>query len=97
MHPLSPRSIDIVLDPGRPARISLDLAGGIRLSGIQVWRTPRGPRVLFPDAHRQGTHALIAMPSSLRRDWGEAILAAWRRTVRVATESVASSHRRRAA
>ncbi len=91
MTPFALSSIDMILDPGRPAHVSIELSGSIRLAGIQVWRTSRGPRVLFPGADSARGRGMIAIPPSLRRDWSEAILAAWRRTAVSMTETVERS------
>lgn len=91
MTPFALRSIDMILDPGRPARVSIELSGAIRLAGIQVWRTSRGPRVLFPGAASTTGRGLIAIPPSLRRDWSEAILTAWRRAAATMTDDVGRS------
>ena len=91
MTPFALRSIDMTFDPGHPARVSIELSGAIRLAGIQVWRTSRGPRVLFPGTASAAGRGMIAIPPSLRRDWNEAILAAWRRATSSMTESVIRS------
>lgn len=92
MSPFSPSFVDVTLESGRPASVSLQLSGGVRIGGIQVWRTANGPRVLMPSRPGSGRPPL-EMPPSVREEWKDAILGAWRRAAANATESVSLSGR----
>ncbi len=83
-----PSLVEIRHVPGRPSEAVLHFACGIRIAGIRVWRTPRGPRVVMP-ALRSGRGPCFALPPSLRRECEAAVLARWRACA-VMTESVNS-------
>lgn len=94
MSPMLPRSVEVLLAPGRPSEIVLHLACGVRVGGIRVWRTSRGPRVLMP-VSIHGRRPGFGIPPVLRSEWEASIVAAWRRAVLERLE--APSNGRRAA
>lgn len=95
MTPFTPSFVDVTLESGRPASVSLQLSGGVRIGGIQVWRTANGPRVLMPSRPGKGRPSL-EIPPSVREEWKDAVLGAWRRAASCATGSVFPSGRRAA-
>lgn len=48
MRPLEIVDVSIEHVPGHPSMASVELTGGLRLDGIQVWPARHGPLVLFP-------------------------------------------------
>jgi len=85
-------SIDLVVEPGRPTAIQLQMRCGIQLRGISVWRTPGGPRVVFPVTGGGVSKPAFAISSALRQEWTAAILDAWRR--RISLDNFCQSSRR---
>jgi len=88
-------SLDLALEPGRPAAVRLRLRTGLELSGIRVWRTPRGPRVVYPSLPGPSSAPVFRLSRTARLAWTQAIVDSWR--VAVAPASMALPVARRAA
>lgn len=81
-----PSLVEIRHVPGRPSEAVLHFTCGIRIAGIRIWRTPRGPRIVMPMLPSGRGHC-FRLPPSLRRECDAAILERWRASI-VMTESV---------
>lgn len=78
MSPIDLLTLEIAFEPGRPATARLHLRCGLVLTGIRVWRTSRGPRVVFPCLPGAAAIPVLRLSRDRRREWTLAILEAWR-------------------
>lgn len=78
MLPSELSAIDLKVESGRPAIVSLRLSCGLELSGFRVWRTPGGPRVVFPSVTGSESKPVFGLSRARRREWELAILDSWR-------------------
>lgn len=78
MFPSELSAIDLRIESGRPATVALRLSCGLELSGIRVWRTPGGPRVVFPTVAQPSPRPVFRLSRARRREWELAILEIWR-------------------
>lgn len=82
MLPSDLSSIDLRLESGHPAQVSLRLTCGLELTGFRVWRTPSGPRVVFPALHVPAHRPVFRISRARKREWELAILESWRSQTR---------------
>jgi hypothetical protein len=82
MLPSELTSIDLRFESGRPAHASLRLTCGLELSGFRIWRTPNGPRVVFPVLPPPDRRPVFRISRALKREWELAIVDAWRAQTR---------------
>lgn len=78
MLPSDLSSIDLRVESGRPAHVSLKLSCGLELTGFRVWRTPTGPRVVFPALPAPERRPVFRVSKARKREWELAILDSWR-------------------
>lgn len=82
MLPSELSAIDLKVESGRPAQVTLRLSCGLELSGFRVWRTPGGPRVVFPSMNSPVPRPVFRLSRARKREWELAILEAWRNHTR---------------
>lgn len=83
VHSLEILRMEFEMPPGRPTMVRLHLRCGLVLSGLRIWRTSTGPRLILPRTGTPGQRhgEVFTLSRWLRREWESEILQSWRSDV----------------